>query len=236
MVISWEPKILVGSDYARGQRLWYRHGRRKEPLESDHNLSAGEALRRSTQLSRPLSNTQPLSKMTSSGKEEVKKNTQPLSKMTSSGKEEAKKNTQPLSKMTSSGKEEVKKPSGKMPAAYTKLQQKPKAATHLPKKAATQLPKKAATQLPKKVANQLPKKAATSSKFKEQLEKAMEPKNHEKGKGKPGRNCALFSKKLFANLQQQDATGLQHETAGIFQKSSSINPLNQPFCYFTEIL
>ena len=64
----------------------------------------------------------------------------------------------------------------------------------------------------------------------------MEPKNHEKGKGKPGRNCALFSKKLFANLQQQDATGLQHETAGIFQKSSSINPLNQPFCYFTEIL
>ena len=218
MVISWEPKILVGSDYARGQRLWYRHGRRKEPLESDHNLSAGEALRRSTQLSRPLSNTQPLSKMTSSGKEEVKKN------------------TQPLSKMTSSGKEEVKKPSGKMPAAYTKLQQKPKAATHLPKKAATQLPKKAATQLPKKVANQLPKKAATSSKFKEQLEKAMEPKNHEKGKGKPGRNCALFSKKLFANLQQQDATGLQHETAGIFQKSSSINPLNQPFCYFTEIL
>ena len=218
MVISWEPKILVGSDYARGQRLWYRHGRRKEPLESDHDLSAGEALRRSTQLSRPLSNTQPLSKMTSSGKEEVKKN------------------TQPLSKMTSSGKEEVKKPSGKMPAAYTKLQQKPKAATHLPKKAATQLPKKAATQLPKKVANQLPKKAATSSKFKEQLEKAMEPKNHEKGKGKPGRNCALFSKKLFANLQQQDATGLQHETAGIFQKSSSINPLNQPFCYFTEIL
>ena len=200
MVISWEPKILVGSDYARGQRLWYRHGRRKEPLESDHNLSPGEALRRSTQLSRPLSNTQP------------------------------------LSKMTSSGKEEVKKPSGKMPAAYTKLQQKPKAATHLPKKAATQLPKKAATQLPKKVANQLPKKAATSSKFKEQLEKAMEPKNHEKGKGKPGRNCALFSKKLFANLQQQDATGLQHETAGIFQKSSSINPLNQPFCYFTEIL
>ena len=218
MVISWEPKILVGSDYARGQRLWYRHGRRKEPLESDHDLSAGEALRRSTQLSRPLSNTQPLSKMTSSGKEEVKKN------------------TQPLSKMTSSGKEEVKKPSGKMPAAYTKLQQKPKAATHLPKKAATQLPKKAATQLPKKVANQLPKKAATSSKFKEQLEKAMEPKNHEKGKGKPGRNCALFSKKLFANLQQQDATGLQHETAGIFQKSSSINPLNQPLLFHRNFI